>query len=149
VVIALGKDVKCWLFSESIRNILQTRSISLYFVCRPHYVYTSRGICSFPGSATWFFRNCIVKSVKRCEGYAQFIQDYFTEETDGGQNGLRTFGMLMPGPASPIVQKREMNLDLLKRFFINNGQEFPQGFPQGDAEGDAEGDSGSLFICNT
>ena len=108
-------------------------------MCRPH--------CSFPGSATWFFRNCIVKSVKRCEGYAQFIQDYFTEETDGGQNGLRTFGMLMPGPRE--VQKREMNLDLLKRFFINNGQEFPQGFPQGDAEGDAEGDSGSLFICNT
>ena len=117
VVIAVGKEAKRWLFSESIRNILQTRSISFYFVCHPHYVYTSRGIYSFPGSATWFFRNCIVKSVEYCGGFVNFIQDYFTEETDGGRNGLRTFGMLMPGPTSPIVQKHEMNLYLLNRFF--------------------------------
>jgi hypothetical protein len=136
VVIAVGKDAKRWLFSESIRNILQTRSISFCFVCHPHYVYTSRGIRSVPGSATWFFHNCIVKSVECCGGFVNFIQDYFTEETDGGRNGLRTFEMLMPGPGSPIVQKKnEMNLDLLKRFYIFNKhmrvpKDFPKDFPK-------------------
>ena len=68
VVIAVGKDAKRWLFSESIRNILQTRSISFYFVYHPHYLFTSRAFNSVPGSATWFFHDCVVKSVERCGG---------------------------------------------------------------------------------
>ena len=121
VVIAVGKDAKRWLFSESIRNILLMKEISFYFVCHPHYVYTARGFNAVPGSATWFFRDCIVKSVERCGGFARFIQDYFTEETDGGRNGLRTFGMLMPNHSNLIVQMQQRYLVFLKTFHTNNG----------------------------
>jgi hypothetical protein len=121
VVIAVGKPAKRWLFSESIRNILLMKKILFYFVCHPHYVYTARGFNAVPGSATWFFRDCIVKSVERCGGFARFIQDYFTEETDGGRNGLRTFGMLMPNHSNLIVQMQQRYLVFLKTFHTNNG----------------------------
>ena len=84
-------------------------------------MFTSRAFNSVPGSATWFFRDCIVKSVERCGGFARFIQDYFTEETDGGRNGLRTFGMLMPNHSNPIVQMQQRYLVFLKTFLKNNG----------------------------
>jgi len=60
VVIAVGKPAKRWLFSESIRNILLMKKISFYFVYHPHYLFTSRASNSVPGSATWFFRDCVL-----------------------------------------------------------------------------------------
>jgi hypothetical protein len=71
VVIAVGKEAKRWLFSESIRNILLTKLISFYFVCHPHYLFTSRAFNSVPGSATWFFHDCVVKSVEHCGGFVE------------------------------------------------------------------------------
>jgi len=90
VVIAVGKEAKRWLFSESIRNILLTKLISFYFVCHPHYLFTARAFNSVPGSATWFFHDCVVKSVKHCGG--------FVEGDD-----LTGLGMHLPSPGSLIV----------------------------------------------
>ena len=135
VVIAVGKPAKRWLFSESIRNILLMKEISFYFVCHPHYVYTARGFNAVPGSATWFFRDCVVKSVERCGGFVEGATLDFTEQTESGRDGLTGLGLHLPSFGSRIAQKLEMNLYFLNRFFEINGhmrvpKEFPKDYPK-------------------
>ena len=131
VVIAVGKPAKHWLFSESIRNILLMKEISFYFVCHPHYVYTARGFNAVPGSATWFFRDCVVKSVERCGGFVEGATLDFTEQTESGRDNLTGLGLHLPSLGSTIAQKLEMNLYFLKTFLkINGHMRVPKEFPK-------------------
>ena len=111
------------------------KEISFYFVCHPHYVYTARGFNAVPGSATWFFRDCVVKSVERCGGFVEGATLDFTEQTESGRDGLTGLGLHLPSFGSRIAQKLEMNLYFLNRFFEINGhmrvpKEFPKDYPK-------------------
>jgi hypothetical protein len=92
-------------------------------------LFTSRAFNSVPGSATWFFRDCIVKSVERCGGFVEGATLDFTEQTDSGRDGLTGLGMCLPSLGSTIVQKLEMYFDLLNTV-INGHMRVPKEFPK-------------------
>jgi len=92
-------------------------------------LFTSCAFNSVPGSATWFFRDCIVKSVERCGGFVEGATLDFTEQMDSGRDGLMGLGMCLPSLGSTIVQKLEMYFDLLKTV-INGHMRVPKEFPK-------------------